>query len=322
MNLILKGLYSSYSLTEEIKNVPIEQKRDVVEDSSWNNLKNPNYNQLTGLEENIRKENKGINSDDDVFKRLRGIPTHSIIESYLNDNYGFQVWNEIRKTKFREHPLFAIERSSLSIPLKRTPFSEMNDNELIEIAFTTVMYSSKYGETIKNHFIANSGCECNHGDMGNLKGVFINLISVIEEKVKKEYQNNYPVVRLPIDVTKEIEDNVISFRLSIFHKSEMIAIGGVQQIEAEGRLRSFYKGDSIITNQGTKHLPHVLNIELKFIIKDWFGVDEEDVYKNGFATFLDREGLAALWVLQHQRGYKPFINRFEYKTNITVPFYK
>jgi len=38
------------------------------------------------------------------------------------------------------------------------------------------------------------------------------------------------------------------------------------------------------------------------------------------AALLDRKGIAALWVLQHQRGYKPFINVFEYNTHVDVNF--
>jgi hypothetical protein len=64
----------------------------------------------------------------------------------------------------------------------------------------------------------------------------------------------------------------------------------------------------------------VLVIKLFFTLKDWFGVDEEDVYKNEPSTQMGREYLAAFWVLQHQRGYRPFINIITYEEEITVIF--
>jgi len=42
-------------------------------------------------------------------------------------------------------------------------------------------------------------------------------------------------------------------------------------------------------------------------------VDEQDIYKNTTATQFGRDALAAFWVLQHQKGFKPFINVIRYK---------
>ncbi|HEX8545486.1 MAG TPA: hypothetical protein VF691_00915 [Cytophagaceae bacterium] len=54
------------------------------------------------------------------------------------------------------------------------------------------------------------------------------------------------------------------------------------------------------------------------LFKDWFGVDEGDFTNFRPAALLDRRGLAALWILQHQRGYRPFINVFEYRVSMTI----
>jgi RHS repeat-associated protein len=51
---------------------------------------------------------------------------------------------------------------------------------------------------------------------------------------------------------------------------------------------------------------------IKYRIMDTFGVSEMDALNPSFAAGFAREGLRCLWILQHQRGYKPF------RTSLTV----
>jgi len=56
--------------------------------------------------------------------------------------------------------------------------------------------------------------------------------------------------------------------------------------------------------------------EVEIIIKDWFGVSEGDFTKYDFASAAAKKALTSFWILQHQRGYKPFINQFHFKETI------
>lgn len=54
------------------------------------------------------------------------------------------------------------------------------------------------------------------------------------------------------------------------------------------------------------------------MIKDWYGVDESDFTNNRPVAQISRDSLTALWVLQHQRGYRPFINILQYTHNLEI----
>jgi len=51
-------------------------------------------------------------------------------------------------------------------------------------------------------------------------------------------------------------------------------------------------------------------------------VNEEDVYKDSTSTHLGRDALAAFWILQHRRGFRPFINVIKYQETKEYIFFK
>lgn len=66
------------------------------------------------------------------------------------------------------------------------------------------------------------------------------------------------------------------------------------------------------------------NGNLQAYLYDTFGVDEADTTKeSNFTTLLEQigaiKGLRALWVLQHQRGYKPFLMKTPLKMTLNNP---
>ncbi len=58
--------------------------------------------------------------------------------------------------------------------------------------------------------------------------------------------------------------------------------------------------------------------EIMYELHDDFGVSQLEVHSYGFPmdNFAAKTGLAAFWVLQHQRGYKPLINIYRITTTI------
>lgn len=139
------------------------------------------------------------------------------------------------------------------------------------------------------------------------------LLKAIKDIFKGSHSLFY-INRGEIDLSSAISHNWPSFRLSIVNPSEMIAIGGVQEVEVYGKIKGQSFGYDFWDRNGKSHnSPHEVKIDLTILLKDWFGVDEEDFTNNKPPALVDREGLAALWVLQHQRSYSPFVHIFSYK---------
>jgi hypothetical protein len=60
--------------------------------------------------------------------------------------------------------------------------------------------------------------------------------------------------------------------------------------------------------------------ELNIVIYDDFGVSEADTIKTAWATSLGRYAIIAMWILQHQRGYKPFRTIFSINLPVNGTF--
>lgn len=55
--------------------------------------------------------------------------------------------------------------------------------------------------------------------------------------------------------------------------------------------------------------------QISVIMKDDFGVSAEDAHKARWIP--ESKGIRALWFLQHIRGFKPFLNIYQHKSNIS-----
>jgi hypothetical protein len=327
--IILKGTYGS-----------VESNRDRVEDASWSINETPgNMLTLNELAESIQK-NDSIISKNDIIRKQIGQPTDSITKALLNAEYPYKVTDAIKnkygKMGWREalvspqnYHYYSLEESQIPIvPTTRKPLSNLSNEELINKLFSPFKRFTNYGDKLENHFRQNTGKNLffhleKWEDGKNTKKDA--LISVIKEKVKSVYLQ-YPsgvILSQPIDITPEIKAKRLDFsKANIWMMGEKAAFGGIQEIEIQGFLiKRTLKGDYFDQSGKIYHLPKTtLVIKLFFTLKDWFGVDEEDVYKNEYSTQYGRESLAAFWVLQHQRGYRPFINIITYEEEITVVF--
>lgn len=117
----------------------------------------------------------------------------------------------------------------------------------------------------------------------------------------------------------------------------MMPMGGVQGVIVKTK-HVVSRKNTINTNRlpkGIKEkikkyydIDNIYEITLNIILKDWFAVDEDDFafsdYSSGwagtksFVTELGREALAAFWILQHQRSYRPFVWNAIFESKIQV----
>lgn len=200
--------------------------------------------------------------------------------------------------------------------------TKMTDNNLLNLAFEPLS-NSIYGNNIRRYFTTKLG-QTNSIELKNWVSELTNKNSLFES-ITRDIKANHNVFHDNrngrIDISKSIELNMPNFRISPVNLSEMIAIGGVQEVEIKNDLirESFEQNFLDRFGKGTSK-PHTANIKLEVLIKDWYGVDESDFMNFRPAALFARKALAALWVLQHQRGYKPFINIFKYHHNLKVVF--
>ena len=192
-------------------------------------------------------------------------------------------------------------------------------NELMNIAFRTVEISS-YGDDIRRRFVENTGNTLKHRmrEWYNFFSGKLVLIDAIKDRLKNQH-SSFHFRSGTFDISSAIRNNMPSFRISAYNLSEMIAIGGVQEVEITGRvINEHFPSISHNYYRGNINSPHSVKVHLKIIMKDWFGVDEDDFTNFRPAALVDREGLAALWILQHQREFLPFINEFEHNLDFEV----
>ncbi|MGY0035143.1 hypothetical protein [Pedobacter sp. NJ-S-72] len=200
--------------------------------------------------------------------------------------------------------------------------TKMTDNNLLNLAFEP-LNNSDYGPKIKNYFMTRLG-QVNEMKMERWVSEFTNK-NALFESIARDIKANHTMFHDSrggrIDVSKSIELNMPNFRVSPTNLSEMIAIGGVQGREIKNNvIRENFEQSSLDRYGKGTNKPHTANISLEVLIKDWYGVDESDFTNFRPAALFARKPLAALWVLQHQRGYKPFINLFKYEHNLKVIF--
>lgn len=198
-----------------------------------------------------------------------------------------------------------------------------SDGDLLDRAFGIVR-KTKYGNAIFERFKSRSGetlthrIDVWHSDVSTSKR---DLLEAISRKIAAHHVAYHFGKINEIDVSPEIRANRPSFRFSPLNPSETIAMGGVQEIEiASNRFGESRGGDYWDRNGHIHNHPHTARYGLDILLKDWFGVSENDFTNFRPAALLDRVGIAALWVLQHQRGYRPFVNVFGYSAYVDVNF--
>ena len=316
--LLVEGRYSTYSNSSG-SNIPIERKRDIREDASWGYPGMPQTSLFTDQAEDIIYEygqRKERFTQNDVISKQLGFPTHPITKALLTAEYQSVIDSAIVKTYGQRGWI-----ESILIPtavygdynlskFKRKPLQNLNNDDLITVLFENLKTFTKYGDTLKQHFRNNTGDDLFH-HLDNWPDGYTtnknNLVKALRDTIISAYK-----LKTVLDVTNIIKqkENLINFsNAKILMLGEAAIFGGIQEVGIKG----FLKNERIGIKMIGKPVKSFIEVELRFVLKDWFGVDEQDVYKNELSTQLDREGLAAFWILQHQRGYRPFINIITYK---------
>ena len=323
--LLVSGKYSGYSKGNGEDNIPIEKKRDVIEDASWYSLEK--LSSFYDREFNTRIDPISDTHRASLHEQI-GEPTNPIVKELLHAEYQIQVGNEIRrayKKKSWIENITAPEVISFEhqppILVPRKPFAKMTNEELLRIMFEPFKlvsyfkwFVNDYSGKLEKNFRDGNGMTLPHHLKKWPDKNKTNLNKLFEElkgKIHLAYWGG-----ISQNVTSEIQKNWLDFSNASWRMiGESMAFGGIQEVELKGYLSQIKhagKGDQFDKFGNVFHDSTILEIRFEFIIKDWFGVDEEDVYKNSYATKLIRDSLAAFWVLQHQRGYRPFINVITY----------
>ena len=329
---ILTGKYCSFDKPDRPMS-DIEEKRNVVEDACWSIKDSLFIEELVPYKElqadylRYQYKEEGLTiSEDDILKKHFGTPTDSLVSQHLYAELQLNINNEIISKYGRLGFIESIfgrdsyTSGSVRTPIRRKPLDEMTNDELLERCFSKfdlLNYTPyrNYGNVIKNHMkFKNDGSDLHHTmEVWSNPGTGKNKIfDIIKDKIKKAYKNKSS---LPVDISEDLNSEIgFSSGYTIpFMPGEAAAFGGVQQIEVSGYLHSIkHEEYSLDKNGKTKHTPTILHVDIHFIFKDWFGVDEEDVINNETPAIIQRYQLAAFWILQHQRGFPPFINVLQF----------
>ena len=132
-----------------------------------------------------------------------------------------------------------------------------------------------------------------------------------------------------IDCSNILERTNIDFRSDFLNPSLLAPMGGVQEVILK-TLKVTQKEHhrpmrpTLMDFSNTSHNDY--EITLNIIIKDRFAVDTGDFTSTGWengiakagATRLAQEALTAFWILQHQRGYPPFVWNAIFQSAIRV----
>lgn len=146
------------------------------------------------------------------------------------------------------------------------------------------------------------------------------ILRKIRDEVQKSLNNKRwsQFETYSIDCSSILDQANINFRTDIANPSLAMPMGGVQEVVV--RSTSFQEKEhrrpprpTIMDFSTTNHKDYEITLEIK--LRDRFAVDEGDFTTNDWsnqtgktaATALGREALTAFWILQHQRGYKPFV---------------
>jgi hypothetical protein len=238
-----------------------------------------------------------VNSGDWIRQAEIHEETHRVIRPYRLD--------EIVKAY--------VDRNHIMVSL-----SELPDKDLFDIAFEGLRII-RYGPKTVSHYQKNDLSECFHDGQQSILET-LPAIKVICDEIGSRLTGAFgnPHISFPLDISEILKkrfskDPLLSFReyfsleniLNGKFKEYLGAIGvfgGIQQVIVEGVLHyDILEGDSSA------------RYYLNFTFRDIFGVDEEDVINWRPPAIIQRMQLAAFWVLQHQRGYAPFINTLKFE---------
>lgn len=255
------------------------------------------------------------------------------------------------QTNIGAYPIITTPSITLPFTISKKEYKrERTISELFD-EVDKVLGKSIYGQALSKRFRNNTGTTIIF-ELSNWGGSKA-LLQPIKERLKKE---EFSIIKgETIDINKEVNSAFkdVSFRFTpIANYDEMVAFGGIQGISVEGSSSNYEAASSYWDKNGNiHHKKSKVDITLDIYLQDWFGVDDNDfsaadyspvhvdIHKpknikdmpisvkpniNGslksLVTMWGREALTCFWILQHQKGYKPFIQQLKFRTTFKIEF--
>jgi hypothetical protein len=165
--LLIEGRYSGYKNSAGQENIPIERKKDLVEDASWYNNKADSIL--------FAPDNGTYETRNSVIQDTIGDPTNPIVKELLYAEYQYQVDKELmkayKKKGWLEDIISPVTISShgttstivattfpVSVDVKRRILGKLHDEELLQIMFLPFkLFAKDYYTKLKTNFTDNKG---------------------------------------------------------------------------------------------------------------------------------------------------------------------
>jgi len=169
----------------------------------------------------------------------------------------------------------------------------------------TFLTETKEVDITMNHFKANTGSDLNRPGLAKMMlntDPLKNTTNDISIKFKQKMTAfNGDFSKISIDVNRP------NFTFSDSPTLKAI-VGGTQQL------------DIFLTSINIDNKARTYSANLSLNLYDDFGVSESDVTNPSLAALWGQNALGAFWVLQHQRGIKPFRHVFNFNMKVNGTF--
>lgn len=201
-------------------------------------------------------------------------------------------------------------------------------------------------KALKFHYKHNSGKEFSvplsdqhwrSSKNNNRDGIMKKIQDATQREFDKVMRSNSFFCK--VDCSNILDRANINFRSDADNLSLAIPMGGVQQVIVQTKnvqlensafinpantKKSTFMDSMVSKNHNSKKVVYEITLEIK--LRDRFAVDEGDFAIDDWLTNTDktlvtalgREALTAFWILQHQRGYRPFVWNAVFQSIIRV----
>lgn len=231
---------------------------------------------------------------------------------------------------------------------KYSSLLEKSDSELLNIMWgidglgaLNIVGSGDLKRVLETHYRRNNGKILNvimpnsywvSSRINDRRGILSKIREKTQKAVYDAKRRNDFVCN--VDCSYILDQIKLDFRADPANPSLAIPMGGVQGVKVRSKSVTSRTATVLGMRDPIKqhyNVDNIYEITLEIILRDWFAVDEDDFafssYSSGWAatksfiTKLGREALTAFWILQHQRGYRPFVWNaiFESKIHIFKP---
>jgi hypothetical protein len=169
----------------------------------------------------------------------------------------------------------------------------------------------EYTNKLESHFRTNTGADFEYLREGLPRGKnFYSIRTSIKNRIRT-------LIETPISFwTENLNDNSLTGHIEFGYLTPLIdelpysaVIGGIQKVVVYINKLNLKHTPYSLTSNGIIPESYKYSINLTIEIWDNYGVDQGDFEDFDLASLADGGGLVSFWVLQHQRSYKPLINK-------------